>query len=234
MACALNGCIFKCVICEFIHYSSTRYLQLGISRFQFEKTTSGWGEQLAIVEHRYGDKFQSITFAFNSGINEMDHPGLHLTPSWQQHLSSCRIMTIVFEDSPLFCSIITFLDRCFNFMRLFSLLFSPLQCNNDYTPVCGSNNQNYQNECFLRRDACKQQSEVLIMSEGACPAGMYISRLYLNTHSFWLTRTSATLHILNWGNMEHGNAHISWTFVSKHMNVSIFFRHRIQLMPSSK
>ncbi|KAJ4933527.1 hypothetical protein JOQ06_030353, partial [Pogonophryne albipinna] len=43
-------------------------------------------------------------------------------------------------------------------------------CNNDYAPVCGSNNQNYQNECFLRRDACKQQSEVLIMSEGACPA----------------------------------------------------------------
>lgn len=45
--CALNGCIFKCVICEFIHYSFTRYLQLGISRFQFEKTTPGWGEQLA-------------------------------------------------------------------------------------------------------------------------------------------------------------------------------------------
>ncbi|KAF3695111.1 Tomoregulin-2 [Channa argus] len=44
------------------------------------------------------------------------------------------------------------------------------KCNNDYAPVCGSNNQNYQNECFLRRDACKQQSEVLIMSEGACPA----------------------------------------------------------------
>ncbi|KAM9805044.1 tomoregulin-2a [Neosynchiropus ocellatus] len=43
------------------------------------------------------------------------------------------------------------------------------KCNNDYAPVCGSNNQNYQNECFLRRDACKQQSEVLIMSEGACP-----------------------------------------------------------------
>ncbi|XP_008283768.1 tomoregulin-2 isoform X1 [Stegastes partitus] len=44
------------------------------------------------------------------------------------------------------------------------------KCNNDYAPVCGSNNKNYQNECFLRRDACKQQSEVLIMSEGDCPA----------------------------------------------------------------
>ncbi|XP_056145952.1 tomoregulin-2a [Lampris incognitus] len=44
------------------------------------------------------------------------------------------------------------------------------KCNNDYVPVCGSNNQNYQNECFLRRDACKQQSEVLVISEGSCPA----------------------------------------------------------------
>ncbi|XP_076016651.1 tomoregulin-2-like [Genypterus blacodes] len=44
------------------------------------------------------------------------------------------------------------------------------KCNNDYAPVCGSNNQNYQNDCFLRRDACKQQSEVLVISEGACPA----------------------------------------------------------------
>lgn len=64
-----------------------------------------------------------------------------------------------------FCSPLTSL--CFLFL-------SSLQCNNDYAPVCGSNNKNYQNECFLRRDACKQQSEVLIMSEGDCPAGMYI------------------------------------------------------------
>ncbi|CAL8378260.1 unnamed protein product [Gadus morhua 'NCC'] len=44
------------------------------------------------------------------------------------------------------------------------------KCNNDYVPVCGSNNQNYQNKCFLRRDACKMQSEVLVTSDGACPA----------------------------------------------------------------
>lgn len=69
--------------------------------------------------------------------------------------------------------------------HLFSLLLSLLQCNNDYAPVCGSNNQNYQNECFLRRDACKQQSEVLIMSEGACPAGMwiFICCLHFDTHT---------------------------------------------------
>lgn len=66
--------------------------------------------------------------------------------------------------------------------NVISSLFSPLQCNNDYAPVCGSNNQNYQNECFLRRDACKQQSEVLIMSEGACPAGMYINIRHTDTN----------------------------------------------------
>uniref|UniRef100_A0A1A8MLG3 Transmembrane protein with EGF-like and two follistatin-like domains 2 n=2 Tax=Nothobranchius TaxID=28779 RepID=A0A1A8MLG3_9TELE len=43
------------------------------------------------------------------------------------------------------------------------------KCNTNYVPVCGSNNKNYQNECFLRRDSCKQQSEVLIMAEGLCP-----------------------------------------------------------------
>ncbi|KAJ8410614.1 hypothetical protein AAFF_G00195180 [Aldrovandia affinis] len=43
------------------------------------------------------------------------------------------------------------------------------QCNNDYVPVCGSNNENYQNECYLRKDACKQQTEVLVVSEGSCP-----------------------------------------------------------------
>uniref|UniRef100_A0A4W5JMX2 Transmembrane protein with EGF-like and two follistatin-like domains 2a n=1 Tax=Hucho hucho TaxID=62062 RepID=A0A4W5JMX2_9TELE len=43
------------------------------------------------------------------------------------------------------------------------------KCNNDYVPVCGSNNENYQNDCYLRRDACKQQSEVLVVSEGSCP-----------------------------------------------------------------
>lgn len=76
-----------------------------------------------------------------------------------------------------------------------SFLLSRLQCNNDYAPVCGSNNQNYQNECFLRRDACKQQSEVLIMSEGACPAGMYILwRLRNRTHSSAQPPRSTDIH----------------------------------------
>ncbi|KAK2108685.1 hypothetical protein P7K49_013850, partial [Saguinus oedipus] len=46
------------------------------------------------------------------------------------------------------------------------------QCNNDYVPVCGSNGESYQNECYLRQAACKQQSEILVVSEGSCATGL--------------------------------------------------------------
>ncbi|MXQ79122.1 hypothetical protein E5288_WYG000309 [Bos mutus] len=42
------------------------------------------------------------------------------------------------------------------------------KCNSDYVPVCGSNGESYQNECYLRQAACKQQSEILVVSEGSC------------------------------------------------------------------
>nr|KAF6498228.1 transmembrane protein with EGF like and two follistatin like domains 2 [Rousettus aegyptiacus] len=42
------------------------------------------------------------------------------------------------------------------------------KCNNDYVPVCGSNGESYQNECYLRQAACKHQSEILVVSEGSC------------------------------------------------------------------
>lgn len=45
------------------------------------------------------------------------------------------------------------------------------QCNSDYVPVCGSNGESYQNECYLRQAACKQQSEILVVSEGSCAPG---------------------------------------------------------------
>ncbi|KAJ8776239.1 hypothetical protein J1605_015714 [Eschrichtius robustus] len=48
------------------------------------------------------------------------------------------------------------------------------QCNSDYVPVCGSNGESYQNECYLRQAACKQQSEILVVSEGSCATGMYV------------------------------------------------------------
>lgn len=57
--------------------------------------------------------------------------------------------------------------------------FSSLdQCNNDYAPVCGSNNKFYNNECLLRRDACKQQTEILVVSEGPCPIGKFFFVLF--------------------------------------------------------
>lgn len=49
------------------------------------------------------------------------------------------------------------------------------QCNNDYVPVCGSNGDTYQNECYLKQAACKQQSEILLVSEGSCATGRYNS-----------------------------------------------------------
>ncbi|KAK7832163.1 hypothetical protein U0070_015310 [Myodes glareolus] len=42
------------------------------------------------------------------------------------------------------------------------------KCNSDYVPVCGSNGESYQNECYLKQAACKQQSEILVVSEGSC------------------------------------------------------------------
>ncbi|CAK6983243.1 tomoregulin-1b, partial [Scomber scombrus] len=41
-------------------------------------------------------------------------------------------------------------------------------CNKKYVPVCGSNGDTYQNECFLRRAACKKQRAISILSEGPC------------------------------------------------------------------
>lgn len=57
-----------------------------------------------------------------------------------------------------------------------SCFFSVDQCNNDFATVCGSNNKVYNNECLLRRDACKQQTEISVVSEGPCPV---VGELYL-------------------------------------------------------
>uniref|UniRef100_A0A8C2VGQ8 Tomoregulin-1 n=2 Tax=Chinchilla lanigera TaxID=34839 RepID=A0A8C2VGQ8_CHILA len=43
-----------------------------------------------------------------------------------------------------------------------------LQCHTNYIPVCGSNGDTYQNECFLRRAACKHQKEITVVARGPC------------------------------------------------------------------
>ncbi|XP_028811375.1 tomoregulin-2 isoform X4 [Denticeps clupeoides] len=46
------------------------------------------------------------------------------------------------------------------------------KCSSDYVPVCGSNGESYENECLLRREACKLQAELQVASEGTCPVDM--------------------------------------------------------------
>ncbi|XP_060777415.1 tomoregulin-1b [Neoarius graeffei] len=42
------------------------------------------------------------------------------------------------------------------------------QCHEKYIPVCGSNGDTYQNECYLKQAACTQQRLVSLASPGPC------------------------------------------------------------------
>uniref|UniRef100_H3A8A5 Transmembrane protein with EGF like and two follistatin like domains 1 n=1 Tax=Latimeria chalumnae TaxID=7897 RepID=H3A8A5_LATCH len=45
--------------------------------------------------------------------------------------------------------------------------FQP-QCPKSFVPVCGSNGDTYQNECILKKTACKYQKEITVLAEGPC------------------------------------------------------------------
>uniref|UniRef100_A0A8C4WZI8 Tomoregulin-1 n=1 Tax=Eptatretus burgeri TaxID=7764 RepID=A0A8C4WZI8_EPTBU len=45
------------------------------------------------------------------------------------------------------------------------------QCPYDYSLVCGSNGETFQNECFLRQAACKLQQNIRLATDGPCYAG---------------------------------------------------------------
>ncbi|KAH7642712.1 agrin-like isoform x4 [Dermatophagoides farinae] len=57
-------------------------------------------------------------------------------------------------------------------------------CSNEYDPVCGSNHQNYANECEMRSYACSRQIDITVLHHGVCgqcyPECQYYSKCQLN------------------------------------------------------
>ncbi|KAF7490689.1 Agrin [Sarcoptes scabiei] len=60
----------------------------------------------------------------------------------------------------------------------------PRNCSKELTPICASNNQNYANECEMRRDACLKQIFLQVLHQGQCgrcdPECRFHSKCQLN------------------------------------------------------
>lgn len=94
----------------------------------------------------------------------------------------------------------TLLTLCFSVVVVFVVVgLVVVQCHKKYVPVCGSNGDTYQNECFRRQASCKQQRIISRVANGPCSDGQA-----------WLC---ATYRI-------HRNSTLLWTI--KYINCSIY------------
>ena len=64
------------------------------------------------------------------------------------------------------------------------------KCPTELKPVCGSDNKNYINDCFLRALTCARQGDTFKRRDGVC--GMFALIMYLTSRSFWVTLDFST------------------------------------------
>lgn len=48
------------------------------------------------------------------------------------------------------------------------LVDCPEACTADYSPVCGSNDKTYANECVMKAESCFTKKNITLKSKGEC------------------------------------------------------------------
>ncbi len=51
-----------------------------------------------------------------------------------------------------------------------------------YKPVCGSDDEDYANQCLMEYEACTKQTEIVVKSQGECSKNRLGNYLYLKTY----------------------------------------------------